>query len=231
MQEEQTKHSKRRKLPIWKKALLFFLVIALALTASAIFVYSRYIPMGRVMPNLYAIRNDNNGLPFVNFFLYRVGENYIAFDAGSDTEQTHRALKRLGISASNVVAVFITHEDSDHIGTLDLFCNAIIYTGAIDLPNHTHQILQNGEVVEIDGTFVQIIYTPGHTSGCAVYLLNDKILFVGDLFVNPNFARYDSQLQIYHQERVLQIDGLEYIFTGHLNLFRGIWFYRWRFGS
>ena len=223
-------HIEKKKRPIRKKALLIFLSIILALAVITLFVYSRYIPMGRVMPNLYAIRNDNNGLPFVNFFLYRTSQGYIAFDAGYDIEQTERAFQRLGILAGDIVAVFITHDDHDHIGALDLFYNATIYAGVIELPHHTRQIMQDGEIIEIGGAFIQAIYTPGHTSGCVVFLLNDTILFAGDLFVNPNFARYDRELQIYHQQRVLEIDGLERIFTGHFNLFRGIWFYRWRFG-
>ena len=224
-------NKENKKRPLWKKALLIFLPIILALAAVTVFVYLRYIPMGRVMSNLYAVRNDNNGLPFVNFFLYRTSQGYIAFDAGYDIEQTEMALQRLGIPASDVVAVFITHDDHDHTGALDLFYNAIIYAGVIELPHHVHQVMQDGDIIEIGGAFIQAIYTPGHTSGCVAFLLNGRILFAGDLFVNPNFARYDRELQIYHQQSVLEIDGLEYIFTGHFNLFRGVLFYKWRFGS
>ena len=215
----------------WKRALLVFLAITLVLSSAAAFVYARYLhPTGEIMPNIYAIRNDRNGIPFVNFFLVRAGEHYIAFDAGYDPVQTENQLQRLGISADAILAVFITHDDFDHIGALDLFHNATIYTGPIDLPQFPHEILSDGQIIMIEGLSIQIIYTPGHTSGCVVYLVNGRYLFAGDLFVNPHHARYHTSLQIQHQERVLELDGVEYIFNGHFGLFRNIRFIRLWFG-
>ena len=80
------------------------------------------------MTGLYAVRNDRNGMPMVNFFIMQAGEKYIAFDAGSDSEQTQNALNRIGISAHDVIAVFITHSDWDHVGVLHLFENTTVYS-------------------------------------------------------------------------------------------------------
>ena len=182
------------------------------------------------MPGIYAVRNDRNGFPFVNFFLFQVGENYVAFDAGYDKVQTEDVLQRLGISADDVIAVFITHYDFDHIDALSLFHNARIYTGPTDLPDVSHQVMYDGEIIELYGVSIQILYTPGHTSGCVVFLVDGRYLFTGDLFVNPNHARYDRELQIQHQERMLELDGVEYVFNGHFGLFRSIRFIRWWFG-
>ncbi|MCL1995205.1 MAG: MBL fold metallo-hydrolase [Defluviitaleaceae bacterium] len=225
------------------KLAVLALVLVLALVAIVAFAYSRYIPMGRIMPGIYAIRNYNNGVPFVNFFLVRAGEKYIAFDAGSDSEQSQRALRDLGISASDVVAVFITHSDYDHIGSLDLFYNATLYTGItefqyarrvhglnlsdFELPDMPHHIMTDRETIEIYGRLIQIIYTPGHTSDSVSFLVDSRYLFVGDLFVNPNFAYYDTGLQIYFQEYVLGMNSVEYVFTGHFGLFRNVGFFRW----
>ena len=235
----------KKKLHTWKKILLVFLALVSALAAIVAFVYSSYIPMGRIMPGIYAIRNDNNGIPFVNFFLMQAGEKYIAFDAGSDSEQSQRALQNLGISASDVVAVFVTHSDYDHIGSLDLFYNAVLYTGItefqyarrvpglnlpdFELPDMPHQIMADGEIIDLYGRSIEIIYTPGHTSDSVSFLVDSRYLFVGDLFVNPNFAYYDRELQIHYQEYVLGLDSVEYIFTAHFGLFRNVRFFRWWF--
>ena len=156
--------------------------------------------------------------------------NYIAFDAGYDNHQTESALQNLGISADDIVAVFVTHDDFDHTSALSLFRNAIIYTGLIDLPEFSHEVMYDSETIKLYGITIQIFYTPGHTSGCVVYLVDGRYLFTGDLFVNPNHARYSTALQIQHQERVLALDGVEYVFNGHFGFFRSIRFVRWWFG-
>jgi len=204
-----------------KRVLLAVLILFLSAIATSALGYSQYIPRGRVAPGIYAIRNYNNGLPFVNFFLVQTGQSYIAFDAGSDSAQTEIALQRLDISPDDVIAVFVTHDDADHIGSLELFANANIYKWPM---------MYDGEIIEAYGVSIQAFHTPGHTSGCMTYLVDGRHLFVGDLMVNPNFARYDSQLQIANREMMLAMDGVESVFTGHFGLVRRVEFFRWWLG-
>ena len=89
--------------------------------------------------------------------------------------------------------------------------------------------MYDGEVVYINGMSVQIIYTPGHTGGCAVYIVDGAYLFAGDLFVNPNRARYDAELQKKNQSHVLGLNGIEYVFNGHFGLVKDIRIYKWRY--
>ena len=178
------------------------------------------------MPGLYAVRSGGNGFPSVNFFLLKVEDGYIAFDSGANDIQTKNELQKLGVSPDDVIAVFITHGDRDHIGSLSLFNNAAVYTGFIELPDYSHEIMSDNEIIDKYGVPIQIIYTPGHTSSCAVYLVDGRFLFVGDLLINPNKARYDKELQRLNVEKALGIDGVEYIFTGHFGLFKNIRFFR-----
>jgi len=221
----------RKKLSIGKKVLLSFLTLILALVALAAVAYSRYIhPTGKIMPGLYAIKAGGNGSPMVNFFLLKIGEEYIAIDAGAVNDQTQRELHKLGISASDIVAVFITHSDQDHIGSIDLFNSATIYTGNTEnsqFPDIPHQIMSDGEIIELSGMSILCIYTPGHTVDSVCYLINGKYLFVGDLLFNPNFARHDRELQILHREKMMGIESVEYVFTGHFGLFKDARFFRW----
>jgi len=175
-------------------------------------------------------------MPMGNFFLMHAGDKYIAIDAGSDNTETENGLRKLGISAGDVVAVFITHAHWDHIGSLDLFEKAAIYTGNTEgsaFPDIPHQIMSDGEIIEFPGLTIQCIYTPGHTIDSVCYLIDDKYLFVGDLLVTTNDSpfekRYDKNLQLYYRKQVLDLDGVEYVFTGHFGLFKDIQFFRWLF--
>jgi len=241
----RTENKSKKKISAWKKILFAILAVVLVLVATAIFTYSRYLhPTGEIMSGIYAVRNDRNGTPMVNFFIMQAGEKYIAFDTGSDSTQTQNALQLLGISTSDVVAVFLTHSDWDHIGSLDLFYNATLYTGVTNfqyarrgrrlpllpdfiLPSIPHEIMTDGEIIEIHGRSIQIFYTPGHTSDSVSFLADDRYLFVGDLLVNPRLAYYDEELQRFHIERMLAIENVSYVFTGHFGLLRNIRFFRW----
>ena len=238
----------KKKIPLRKKILLIILTLVIALVALLFSMYSRYLyPTGEVIPGLYAIRNDRNGNPMVNFFILKLSDKtYIAFDTGSDSEQTQHALQSLNISANDIVAVFLTHSDWDHIGALNLFGNATLYTGntqfqyarrgrglpnlpAFELPDMPHYIMADGEVIEVYGRKVKCIYTPGHTSDSVSYIVDDRFLFVGDLFISPDKAFYNEDLQWLNQAKILAFEDVEYIFTAHFGIFKNIKFYRWRF--
>ena len=226
----------RKKLSVRFKVLLTVLAVVFLLGSVAVLTYWRYVfPTGKIMPGLYTIRTHNNGVPMGNLFLMQIddGDYYIAIDTGGDTTETETGLRRLGISASDIAAVFITHSHWDHIGALDLFENAIIYTGnteSITFPDIHHHVMADGEIIEFSDMSVQCIYTPGHTIDHVCYLVNGKILFAGDLFITTNDSpfeqRYDKDLQLEYREMVLEQESVKYVFTGHFGLFKNVGFYR-----
>jgi len=171
-----------------------------------------------------------------NFFIMQIGDEYVAIDAGADNDETEKALKNLGISATDVIAVFITHAHWDHIGSLTLFDNATIYTGnteGSDFPDIPHRVLSDEEIIELSGMSIQCFYTPGHTADSVCYLINGKYLFVGDLLVTtndpppPNPKRYDKDSQLLYRKVMLEMDDVAYVFTGHFGLFKDVRFFRW----
>jgi len=232
-----------KKYGIWKKILLVFSALLMVIVAVVVFAYSRYLhPTGEIMPGIYSIRNYRNTIPMVNFYIMQAGDKYIAFDGGSDMEQTQKALHRLGISSDDIIAVFITHSDLDHVRALPLFHNATIYsfdaefryanTSAFEAfifehPNFPHNTIADGEVVEVHNRSVLSVHSPGHTSDSVSFLVDGRYLFVGDLLINPRLARYNEELQRYYIAKVLGIEGVQYVFTGHFGLFRNIRFFRW----
>jgi len=224
----------RKKLTIWLKISIFILAVVIVLGTVAGFAYWRYIyPTAEIMPGIFAVRTHNNGMPMGNFFLLEADDKYIAIDAGADKTETEKGLLKLGISADDVVAVLITHSHWDHVGSLDLFSNAVIYTGGTQheiYPEKRHEIILNDEMIRIMGRLVQCFYTPGHTIDSVCYLVDGKYLFAGDLFVTTNDSpfeeRYDKDWQLECREKMLELEDVEYIFTGHFGLFKDVEFFR-----
>ena len=236
---ENKKLKTKKKITIGMKIFSVFLSFVIIIGSTVGIAYWRYVyPTGKIMPGIYTIRIHNNGMPMGNFFLLQADDGYIAIDAGGDNAETEEGLKKLGISADDVIAVFVTHAHWDHVGSINVFSEAIIYTGnseGSEFPDIPHEIMSDGEIKEISGLSIQCLYTPGHTTDHVCYLVDGRYLFVGDLLVTtndpppPNPPRYDKELQLEHRAAMLNLDGVDYVFTGHFGLFKAAWFYRWWF--
>ena len=124
------KQQQKKKLTNGTKILIVLLSFVIVLGSAAGIAYWRYVyPTGKIMPGVYAIRVHNNGMPMGNFFLLQADDGFVAIDAGGDITETEEGFKKLGISADDVIAVFVTHAHWDHVGSLSIFSNAVIYTG------------------------------------------------------------------------------------------------------
>ena len=142
-----------------------------------------------------------------NIFFYRKGETTIMFDAGYNYDPLREKMRWLGVDPASIRHIFITHQDTDHVGAVEadspgLFKNATLYLGEIEnryltgearrkviyhtykLPqvtiNNKKILLKDGQVVNIDGIRIESFLVPGHTWGHMVYLVDDKYLFTGD---------------------------------------------------
>jgi glyoxylase-like metal-dependent hydrolase (beta-lactamase superfamily II) len=125
------------------------------------------------------------------------------FDAGDD--KTGKAilgeLSRLGLGPEDVKAIFLTHGHRDHISGAPLFPNAQVMalSEEVDIAEgrassggpiprflpvkptgvKIGRTLQDGEVVDLGTVKVRVFAVPGHTAGCAAYLVNG-VLILGD---------------------------------------------------
>jgi len=75
-----------------------------------------------IIQNAFAIKDS-----FVNMFLVRDSDNYVAIDAGTDIKVIRAELTKLNIDSTKVLAVLLTHGDGDHTAALTLFKNANVY--------------------------------------------------------------------------------------------------------
>ena len=180
-----------------------------------------------VVHNIYSIKDS-----FVNMFLIRDTDSYVAIDAGNDVKVIRDNLKVLNINPDKVAAVLLTHTDGDHTGALRLFRNARIYlskneeqmiNGKKTKLLFFHNRLSTKEYILLGGVSIKAIMTPGHTLGSMSYLVNDTCLFVGDAFGlkngkvdTPNkFFSSDMKTAILSFDKISNLSDVEYIFTAH----------------
>ena len=83
---------------------------------------------------IYSIKDS-----YVNMYIIKTDETYIAVDAGNDEENILREVNKLNINPLKISAVFLTHSDSDHTAALNLFKNAVVYI------SQEEEIMLNGE--------------------------------------------------------------------------------------
>lgn len=184
---------------------MYYAIIIIAI--AAILALSYLSPMFSMHPlatgkiagtDIIAIRNRIN-----NVFFIPSGEDWIVIDAGSVADMVKQEMERLSIKGDKVKGVFLTHTDYDHVASLPLFPNAVIYMSALEkqmidgstrrqflkknsLPglSDSNKItyLSDNESVTIGNRKVHILWAPGHTKGSAMYGVDEKYLFTGDAF-------------------------------------------------
>jgi len=152
------------------------------------------VETSRVAPNVFAIKDS-----FVNMFLVKDSDNYVAIDAGSDIKTVGKELESIRIDPEKIVAVVLTHTDGDHVAALRLFKNATVYLSKDEeqmingkrakmmffhnkMSATKYTLLDDQQTIRIGNVSIKGIMTPGHTPGSMSYVVNDKYLFVGDAF-------------------------------------------------
>ena len=142
-----------------------------------------------------------------NIFFYTKNGVTIMIDAGYNYERLGEKMGWLDIDPSSIRQIFITHQDTDHVGALErdselLFRQATVYIGEIEnryltgearrrvihgfykLPpvrtDNRKVLLKDGQIVTVGDIRIECILVPGHTWGHMVYLVDDEYLFSGD---------------------------------------------------
>ena len=188
----------------------------------------------RLTEDVYAVRDK-----YVNMYLVRDGNNFIAVDAGIKPRNIRGELKKLDIDPERVKAVFLTHSDSDHAGGLSLFRRAVIYlhedeeqmingeTGRMlwigNRLDAEDYVLLEDDPVRVGDLKIKPVPTPGHTTGLTCYLVNDIYLFTGDavslkngvIGLFPKYINKNARRARRSVDNITELDGVQYLFTGH----------------
>ncbi len=187
-----------------------------------------------ISDGVYAVKDD-----FVNLFLIRASDAYIAVDAGNTTDHIQKELNRLNIDPKKVAAVFLTHSDADHTAGLGLFPNAVIYLSKKEEQmidgrtarlfmfknkiHHTVEFLEDNQSLTVSGMTIKGIPMPGHTPGSMSFLVNDGLLFAGDAMglkdgkvtAFNDIFNMDSKTHENSLTMLSRVTGIKYIFTAH----------------
>ena len=113
-----------------------------------------------------------------NILFYRKGDTTLMFDPGCNYDRLEEKMRCLGIDPKSIRQIFITHQDTDHVGAVEadspgLFRDAVLYVGETEnryltgevrrkviyhlykLPQVTIRnekvLLKDGYVLDIDG--------------------------------------------------------------------------------
>lgn len=122
-----------------------------------------------------------------------------------------------------LVLTLDTHTHADHITATGALRNAIgckIAMGEKTQADCVDIRLKDNEIIDIDGTKLTALYTPGHTNEHFCYRMNDRI-FTGDLLLihatgrtdfqsGDPYASYDSLFN-----RVLTLDEATFVYPAH----------------
>ena len=157
---------------------------------------------------------------FTSSFVVESENGIFLIDSGYDEKAKPiiSVLENKNKSASDVIGIFYTHGHQDHMAGTDVFQNAQTYAlsaernlieeegGRIDVE------IEDGEILDIGSVTVEVISVTGHTTGNAVYLVND-ILIMGD----SAQARKDGDIELpadkYSDDPQLASESLESLGT------------------
>ena len=149
-----------------------------------------------------------------NIFFYTKNGVTIMIDAGYNYPRLKEKMGWLDLDPASVQHILITHQDTDHVGAVEadsdgLFREAKLYIGEVEnryltgevrrkvifglfkLPivktDNQRVLLQDGQVLDIEGIKIECFMVPGHTWGHMVYLIDNQYLFTGDtLWFGPD---------------------------------------------
>ncbi len=171
----------------------------------------------------------------------------VMIDSGIDASfnELSRGLGDIGFAPADVDLVINTHEHFDHIGGNKYFYRtAIIAAGRLAAAKITekdayvtmyssfsadyrytkpHVWFENGAFIDLENVKLEVIDTPGHTSGCiSVYEEYNKLLFSGDtVFARGTLsaiAPSGSAGDYVHSMDVLNTKKIERLLPGHGSL-------------
>ena len=101
----------------------------------------------------------------------------------------------------------------------DVYLNGTKRHGLPFVPFSADIVLEDGEKFLLGETEITYLYTPGHTSGCGIFLF-DEIMIAGDLIFRDSYGRTDLPSGDDYEmarslKRVKELDGDYTIIPGH----------------
>lgn len=166
----------------------------------------------------------------------------VLFDSCGANDKILEYLQKEGYTLS---AIFLTHGHFDHIAGLselkektgakiyifdteekflsDFSLNLMPQEEAISLKKFADKadvLLKDGDKIKISDIEIEVIHTPGHTSGCVCYK-TQNVIFTGDTLFKQSIGRSDFPTGDYSQEiesihkRLMVLEDDVRVYPGH----------------
>lgn len=158
----------------------------------------------------------------------------VLFDAPDNAE---KILEYINKNNLTLETVFLTHAHFDHIGALaDILSRTdaklamheadekylndpqlnLADAAGIKLPEvHADKLLVHGDKIEVDDICIEVIHTPGHTSGSVCYLMDDVLVSGDTLFKQSiGFGNFNEEVKSI-KERLMVLNDSVTVYPGH----------------
>lgn len=163
--------------------------------------------------------------PVSSTYTYLLGDagEAVLIDPVFEHERRDVALLReLGLK---LVATLDTHVHADHVTGAWLLkqrCGSQIAMSEASAAANVDRLLKHGDRVAFGGRYLEVRATPGHTSGCLTYVLDDRSMaFTGDSLLIRGCGRTDFQQgspdRLYRsvQEQILSLPPTCLLYPAH----------------
>lgn len=159
-----------------------------------------------------------------NCYILDCGNNQaIAIDIGGTPQKILNILKTENL---NLKAILLTHGHYDHVAGVESVRQAtgaevyihekdaiMLESGKANLayqlsseiyqPVQKYQVVQDGDILKIGNLEIQVMHTPGHTSGSVCYIIGNQI-FCGDTIFKGSIGRTDLGGNVSDMKKSLQ---------------------------
>ena len=154
-----------------------------------------------LVPGIYQLRGEKPGS---HVYLIKGDTKNVLIDTGvaGKFPVLKRRLTEFGLHVKDVNLIILTHEHYDHIGATAFFHQTAVVAAhrlaanklelqdefvtllSHDQPSKSFWVdvwLEDGSIIDLGNYELQVIHTPGHTSGCiCLYEPRAGLLFTGD---------------------------------------------------
>ncbi len=158
----------------------------------------RQLTVGAIAENCFVLRREGS-------------DKVLIVDPGEEAE---RILAEVEETGAEVEAILVTHCHFDHIGAVAPVARATgapVYCPEIEIPMLTdimafvpyagfgpyesydaEETVKGGEILELAGLSIDVIFTPGHSPGHVTYSVRDEAaIFSGDVLFQGSVGRVD----------------------------------------
>ena len=157
-------------------------------------------------------------------YLIEGEERALLIDGGTHMPNLDKAVSAL---TDKPVMMALTHAHGDHVGGVVCFPEVWMHPadtaliGGQNSYNGKINFLSDGEIIDLGGRQIEVLYTPGHTSGSVTFFDKERHYgFSGDAFGSSNLLLFGGTFKqlvetTTRTAEYMQKNGIEKLYPGH----------------